>query len=263
MSDPEPDTIRRRLKAGQPLIGGWIQIPHPAIAHLMASSGFDWLALDIEHGLIDLNACAELATVIRAHNCTPFVRLPANDYAQTKRYLDAGVEGVIAPLINTGPEAANLVRSTKYPPEGDRGVGYCLANNFGFEFDAYISRANNDILTCVQIEHDHAIHNLDDILSVPGVDAAFVGPYDLSASMGITAQFDHPRYQNALEKFLDACARHDVAPGIHVVQPEPDQVARRVDEGYRMIAYSLDVTLLGLACQQGVARIRSLLPKSH
>ncbi len=251
--------MREQLKQGATLIGGWIQIPHVAVARLLASSGFDWVAVDTEHGVIDLESAASLFAAIKEQGSVPLVRVPGVDYAQTKRYLDAGAEGIIAPLVNCREDAETLVRAVKYPPEGERGVGYCAANLYGFALDAYLKRANADILCCVQIEHVKAIEQIDAILSVPGVDAAFIGPYDLTASLGITAQFDHPKYRAALDTFLAACARHKVAPGIHVVQPDPEAVARAAKQGYRLIAYSLDVTMLGHAFRTDIARIRELI----
>jgi 2-dehydro-3-deoxyglucarate aldolase len=108
----------------------------------------------------------------------------------------------------------------------------------------------------VQIEHIEAVHNIDAILSVPGIDAAFIGPYDLTASMGITAQFEHPEYHAALAAILAACRRHGIAPGIHVVQPDPEQAKTRMVEGYRFLAYSLDITMLTTACTEGLAALR-------
>ncbi|MCC6152939.1 MAG: 2,4-dihydroxyhept-2-ene-1,7-dioic acid aldolase [Candidatus Hydrogenedentes bacterium] len=252
-------SLREKLAGGNTALGGWIQIPHPAVGRLLASSGLDWVAIDAEHGVVDLETSAQIIAAIAGEGATPIVRLPGNDYAVTKRYLDAGAEGVIAPLVCSRADAENLVRSAKYPPEGERGVGYCAANLYGFDFDAYIARANRDILCCVQIEHIKAIENLDAIVSVAGVDAAFIGPYDLSASMGITGQFDHPRFVEALEHFKARCVANGVALGMHVVKPDPGEVLRRVGEGYRMIAYSLDVTLLGTAARDGVRAVRSQL----
>jgi len=251
--------LREALKAGQVLVGGWIQIPHPAVAELLASSGLDWVAVDVEHGAISLPESAQLFRAISACGSVPLVRLPGNEYPVTKRYLDAGAMGAIAPFINTREDAEQLVRCVKYPPLGARGAGYCVANRFGFEFADYFARANDEILTCVQIEHITAIENLDEILAVPEVDAAFIGPYDLTASMGITGEFDHPQYKRALERFLHCCQEQRVAAGTHVVQPNPQEVVARAEEGYRLIAYSLDVTLLGTACRTGVAQIRSAL----
>jgi 2-dehydro-3-deoxyglucarate aldolase len=175
--------------------------------------------------------------------------------------MDAGAAGVIAPLINSAAEARDIVRAVKYPPEGERGVGFCRANLYGMEFDEAFRTANDDTFVCVQIEHVEAVRNIEEIVSVPGLDAVFVGPYDLSASMGVTAQFDHPEMQEAVKRVLDACENSDVAPGIHVVQPDVEEVFRRLDDGYRLIAFSLDITMLHRACADGLAEIRRRIPR--
>jgi 2-dehydro-3-deoxyglucarate aldolase len=251
--------IREKLRHGEPTIGGWVQVPHPAVATLLASSGLDWVALDLEHAAIDLAQAAVLLQTIRQAGSVPLVRLAHNDYARTKQFMDAGAEGVIVPMVITSEDVQRVIDSVKYPPEGKRGVGYCTANLYGFEFAEYFRRANRDSVICLQIEHVEAIRNLDQLLSSSAVDAAFIGPYDLSASMGLTGQFDHPEYVAGLAEFRRACEEHRVAAGIHVVEPDPSEVVRRIEEGYRMIAYSLDVTLLGRACRDGVAHVRSAL----
>lgn len=250
--------LRQLLKEGGFAIGSWVNTLSPVTAELMSAAGFDFLTVDAEHSAVDVPQTQVLFQAIRAGNpdCAPLVRLPGNDYATTKRYLDAGAVGVIAPLINSPEQARELVRAVKYPPEGERGVGFCRANMYGIHFDEAIANANNQTLVCVQIEHIEGVRNIDEILSVPGVDAAFVGPYDLSASMGITAQFEHPDTQKAMRRILKACKRHGIVPGVHVVQPDVAELVRRYKEGYRLIAYSLDITMLHRACVDGLAEIR-------
>jgi 2-dehydro-3-deoxyglucarate aldolase len=256
--------FRERLKNGDVVVGSWINTGSPVVAELMAAAGFDFLAVDAEHSAVDVPQARAMFQAMAAANpdCTPMVRLPGNDYAVTKRYLDAGAMGVIAPLVNSGGEARTLVRSVKYPPLGDRGVGFGRSHGYGFDFDAYMARANDQTVTCVQIEHVDAVRNIDDILAPEEVDAAFIGPYDMTASMGVTAQFDHADYRAALDRVLAACDEHGVAPGIHVVAPEPDQVTARIDDGFRLIAYSLDITMLGTACRDGMSRIREILKRA-
>ncbi len=170
--------------------------------------------------------------------------------------MDVGATGVIAPLVNSPEQARGVVRAVKYPPEGDRGVGFCRANMYGMDFDRATAAANDETFVCAQIEHIKAVENIDEILSVPGVDAVFIGPYDLTASMGVTAQFDHPEVKGAMQRVLAACLKSGTAAGIHVVQPDPEEVLRRFDEGYRLIAYSLDIVMLQRACVDGLAEIR-------
>ena len=250
--------IRRALKGDRPVIGSWLNSASPIVAELMAAAGFDFLTVDVEHSAVDLAQTQALFQAIRSGNpcCAPLVRLAGNSYADTKRYLDAGAAGVIAPFINTADQAQELVRSVKYPPVGMRGVGFCRANVYGMKLKEAVAAANDETFVCVQIEHIEAVRNIDAILEVPGVDAVIIGPYDLSASMGLTAQFDHPEIIAAIDTIGAACRRHGVTGGIHVVQPDTAEAVRRYREGYRFIAYSLDITMLMNACQQGLAGIR-------
>jgi len=253
--------LRRELKAGRTAVGSWINTCSAVTAELMAAVGFDFLAVDAEHSAADLPQAQALFQAIRAGSpdCAPLVRLPGHDYAMVKRFLDAGALGVIAPLINAPEQAEEVVRAVKYPPEGARGVGFCRANMYGMRFEEEMRSANDRTLVCVQIEHADGVERADEILSVPGVDAAFIGPYDLSASMGITGQLNHPQMQAARRRVLEAAGRHGVAAGIHVVRPDVDEFMERWREGYRFIAYSLDVTMLIEACRTGLAAIRHRL----
>lgn len=253
--------LRKSLKSGQTVIGTWLNSGSPIIAELMAAAGFDFVCVDAEHSAVDLPQTQQLFQAIRSGNrdCAALVRLHGVDYSLVKRYLDAGARGVVAPLVRTREEAELLVEATKYPPMGLRGVGFCRANDYGMRLAEECEQANEEILLAVQIEHIEAVDNIDDILSVGGIDAVFIGPYDLSASMGITGQFDHPDYLHARDRILDACVRHDIVAGLHVVAPDPQQVIDRQSEGYRFIAYSLDITMLTTACQSGLSTIRKAL----
>lgn len=224
----------------------------------MSSSGFDFLVLDAEHSPINVPQAQFIFQAIKAGNpdCSPMVRLAGNVYAETKRFLDAGASGVIAPLINTADQARELVRSVKYPPQGERSIGFGRSHDYGFRFDEYMETANQQTFICVQIEHVTALDNLDDILSVNGINAALIGPYDLTSSMGITAQFEHPDYLYAIRTIVSKCNKHDILPGIHVVKPSPDEVLSRIKEGFKMIGYSLDITMIGEASRKGLNIIK-------
>jgi len=263
-------SLKEKLADGGTVVGSWINTGSPIVAELMAQAGFDFLTIDAEHSAVDLSQVQQLMQAIRSGNpdCTPLVRVPGCDYAQIKRYMDAGAGGVICPLVNSAEQAQVVVDAVKYPGAGPqttdhrpqttgrRGVGFCRDNMYGIRLEERVAEANADTLVCVQIEHADAVENIDHILAVEGVDAAFIGPYDLSASLGITARFDHPRMVDAMEQILSACRRHDVVPGVHVVPPDTGEVAERLAEGYRLIAYSLDITMLSKSCRDGLAAIR-------
>jgi len=255
--------LKLKLREGRAVIGSWINSGSPIIAELMAAAGFDFLTVDEEHSAVDLVQAQGLFQAIKSgnHRCTPLVRLAGNSYAQTKRYLDAGAAGVIAPFINTAEDARELIRAVKYPPDGMRGVGFCRANGYGARLKESVAAANADTFVCVQIEHADAVANIDAILAVPGIDSVMVGPYDLSASMGITAQFDHPEMTKAIETVVVACKRHGVCAGIHVVQPDAGEALKRYSDGYRFLAYSLDITMLMNCCRTGLDSIRSQLTR--
>lgn len=228
--------------------GGWLNIGHPALAELMASCGFEWLAVDLEHGSVDISDCLNLVQAIRGQGVTPMARLPYKDTIWIRRVLDAGFMGLIVPMIDTAEEASDVVSAAKYPPEGKRGIGFAAANMYGIRMNEYMTTANKDIKVICQVETTAGVENVDEILSVRGVDGVFMGPYDLSGSYGVLGQFDHPLMVSAYETVLSACAKRSKLAGIHVVQPDPDEVARRLRQGFDFIALSLDVTMLAESC---------------
>lgn len=231
----------------------------------MAQTGLDFITVDAEHSAVDLVEAQKIFQAIRSGNpqTEAFVRLHGVDYSLTKRYLDAGATGIIGPLVTKAEEAEILVKACKYPPLGKRGVGFCRANNYGLTVESHFEDANDDILVAVQIEDIEAVENIDEILSVEGIDAAFIGPYDLSASMGITAQFDHPRYKEARDRILASCNNNKVAPGIHIVQPDPEEAFDRIKDGFNLLAYSLDITMIQKVCLDGLSAIRGNLEQSE
>lgn len=251
--------LRTRLANGEAVVGSWLNTGSPVIAELLATIGFDFLTVDAEHAAVNVPRAQLLFQAITAGNpdCTPLVRLPTTEEETVKRYLDAGAQGVIAPLVNTTGEAETLVNAVKYPPDGRRGVGFARSNAYGTAFEGSVPADNDATLVCVQIEHAKGVKHINDILTVKGVDAAFVGPYDLSASFNLTGEFDRPEVQEAIDRVREACRDHDVAPGVHVVRPNTDQARRYLDEGYRMLAYSLDVTMLAHIAEQGLVAIRN------
>jgi 2-dehydro-3-deoxyglucarate aldolase len=254
-------TLRQRLRSGAPVLGSWINTASPIVAELMSAAGFDFLAVDIEHSPVDLPGAGALFQAIRSGNpsCAPFARVQGHSYAEIKRYMDAGAVGIVCPLVNTRADAEELVQAVKYPPRGRRGVGFCRDNLYGRRLEEQVRDANGETVVCVQIEHIEGVRNIDAILAVEGVDAAFIGPYDLSASLGLPARFEHPDYLAARRRILDACRARGVVAGIHVVQPSPAQVAAVFREGFRLLAYSLDITMLNHMCLSGLREIRERL----
>ncbi|MCX6237738.1 MAG: aldolase/citrate lyase family protein [Bacteroidia bacterium] len=175
------------------------------------------------------------------------MRLAWIDPIQAKAVLDSGAAGVLVPMVNTKADAELAVQMTKYPPIGIRGVGLARAQGYGVNFDSYVKNANDDTLLIVQIEHKDAVSNIEEILSVPGIDGTFIGPYDLSMSLGIPGQINHPDVIAAKRKVKDATIAHGLFAGVHFVHPDTavEDCRQAVEEGYRFIALGTDILFLG------------------
>ena len=236
--------LRQALLANELTLGTWVQIAHPAAAEIFARLGFDWVCVDMEHGATDLESMTSIFRALDARGCVPVVRLPLNDPVWIHRCLDAGAKGLIVPMVNTPEQAEAAVAEAKYPPRGRRGFSYHRACCHGIDFSKYVEEANDEIAVIVQIEHKDAIANLDGIMATPDLDGVFIGPYDLSGSMGIVGQLDHPDMLAALGQYLAAAKAHGIAAGTHIVHPNPHNVAAAIDQGYTLLALALDVVFL-------------------
>ncbi|MBI4578835.1 MAG: 2,4-dihydroxyhept-2-ene-1,7-dioic acid aldolase [Planctomycetes bacterium] len=249
--------LRSALLNGQVSLGAWMQIGHCAVAEIFARSGFDWVCVDLEHGAIDLETMTDIFRTLDGFDCVPVARLPLNDPVWIHRTLDAGARGLIIPMVKTAAEADAAIREAKYPPRGTRGYGYSRANMHGIDFADYIAAANDEIAMVMQIEHKDAIANLEAILDVPGVDGLFIGPLDLSGSMGITGQLDHPQMVAALDRYRSVCRDRKVTAGMHIVRPNAKNVAQALEQGYTLIALGLDNVFLddsSRACLKSAGR---------
>ena len=239
--------IKDKLRRGEPSIGSWMSMAHPSIAEILALAGYDWVVVETEHTAIDVSEVMRLIIAIEQRGAVPLVRLAWNDPIQAKAVLDSGAAGVLVPMVNTRADAELAVAMTKYPPLGTRGVGLARAHAYGVQFSEYVQHANDDSLLIVQIEHKDAVANIEEILSVPGIDGTFIGPYDLSMSLGIPGQLDHPDVVAAKRRVLEATLARGLAPGIHLVHPDTAaaECARTIAEGYRFIAVGTDILFLG------------------
>lgn len=251
--------LKDRLSRRERTIGSWITMDHPSIAEIMAQAGFDWLTVDMEHSAITISAALRLIQVIELSGVTPLVRVEENNHNYIKRIMDAGAHGVIVPMVNTAEEARRAVDAVKYPPMGKRGVGIARAQSYGPGFNKYQEWVKTKSVVIVQVEHVKAVENLEEILGVEGVDAFFVGPYDLSASMGNPGALDDPDMVAALKEIKRISEKLKVPSGFHVVAPDPQQVVERFEEGYTFLAYSTDFLFLGNKCREGLDAIRKSL----
>jgi len=238
--------IRGRLRNGGRSIGSWMQLPHASIAEIMGQAGYDWVAVDMEHGSVAPHQLPDLFRALELGGTLPLARLAQGTTKDCKQALDAGAGGVIVPMVESAQQLSDVRDVCRWPPAGRRGVGFSRANLFGKHFDAYRDEAQAPLLVAM-IEHIRAADSLDEILQVDGLDAILIGPYDLSASMGLTAQFDHPGFNEVMERIRVHTNRRQVACGIHVVAPSVQQLQQRIAEGYRFLAYSIDAVMLNNA----------------
>ncbi|MDO8527416.1 MAG: aldolase/citrate lyase family protein [Deltaproteobacteria bacterium] len=249
--------LKEKIKRGEVTVGSWLTIPSPEIAEVMAGLDFDWLTIDLEHSVIDFSTAQAMIRAIDLTGKAPLVRVGVNDPTIIKRVMDAGAHGVIVPMVNSAAEAEAAVSAVKYSPKGTRGVGLGRAQGYGTAFEKYKGWVNEGSVVIVQIEHIQAVKNIEEILSVEGVDGFMVGPYDLSSSLGVPGEFQHPEVLKAMDKIRSAFDKSKALPGFHVIAPDPNQVFDKIREGFRFIAYSLDTLLLAETCKAGLMKIHS------
>lgn len=238
--------IRGKMQAGEATIGTWMQLPSTAVAEIMGDAGYDWVTIDLEHGSMSASQLPDLFRALELGGTLPLVRLAHGHLKDAKDALDAGAGGIIIPMIESPEQLLAIIQHSCWPPEGIRGVGFSRANLYGKYFEEYRVEARNPLIIA-QIEHIRAVNNIEAILQVPGLDAIIIGPYDLSASMNLTAQFSHPDFSAALATILVACKKLKKAAGVHIVNPDSSELTRRISEGYQFIAYSIDSVFMNKA----------------
>jgi len=241
--------IRDKLNRGEYSIGSWIQIPHASIAEIMGQSNYDWVAVDMEHGAVTVQQLPDLFRALELGNTLPLARLSQGGVKECKQALDAGAGGVIVPMVENSVQVEEIYKAICWPPTGTRGVAFSRANLFGKHFDRYVEEAQQPFLV-VMIENIKAVENLESILSVKGIDALLIGPYDLSSSMGLTAQFDNPKFNTVIQEILQICNKYNIPCGDHLVEPSSSTLKQRVSDGYKFIAYSMDSVFLNHISQR-------------
>ena len=210
MSVPEaaitPTGLKSRLAAGESVFGCMTKHPSASVVEMLGLYGWDFVVIDAEHGPIDPLGCESMTRAAEVAGATPLVRVPSNDRAAILRYLDVGPKGLHIPMVESGDDARDAVRFSKYVPEGDRGLGAVRAAGYGARhgLDEYVRRANDEMLIVVQIESRKAVERIDEILAVQEIDVVFIGPTDLAHSLGVVGQRDHPLLNDAFERICGA-----------------------------------------------------------
>ena len=246
--------IKDMLTAGRVAIGTWHTVCSIEVAEALAALGFDWIAIDMEHGSADVAYAEQAFIAFERHGAAPFVRLPAADPILARRMLDAGAHGLLVPVVEDARSFAEFARHCFYPPEGRRGVALERFNRWGEDFSAYLRDFRPVLVPMVETRKGVAV--ADALAALPQVDALFFGPYDLSADLGDPGNFTTPQFRAALDAVKSTCAKHSKAAGGHQVAPDPAELQARIAEGFRFVAYGTDVLAMrhALAGIKGIAR---------
>jgi len=246
--------FKQQLLDREKLVGTLLTLPAPELAEIAADAGFDWLFLDMEHGLLDSLAVQRIAQAV-GERCPCVVRVPANEETWIKKALDAGVAGLIFPHLNTRAEAERVIRMSLFSPEGERSISIARASRFGMKIEEYLVEANRNTSFIAQVEHIDAVRNIDEIIAVPGIDAVLVGPYDLSASLKKPGQLGDAEVLEAVAKVQESCDAQGVPAGIFA--GDTASAERAFKAGFSFVCVATDITLFSRAAAQTVRDLKS------
>lgn len=249
----KPNPIKRALAAGEASVGTWLSAGDVFLTRLLARVGFPWLTVDLEHSPFDWSHAATLFGVIADAGCVPLARVPKGSHDNIKRALDAGAMGIIVPMVNTAEEARAAIAAARYPPTGNRSIGGGLHMlNFGADAGDYFAKANDEILVVLQTESPEGVANADEIYSLPGIDAIFVGPNDLKCQMRNSDGSDPTpdEFEAMLSQVLAAGRSAAVPVGMHT--PSPEEARKRIQQGWQFVAIGSDVKMLVEKAQEWV-----------
>jgi 4-hydroxy-2-oxoheptanedioate aldolase len=254
--------LKNRLKAGEAVNGCWLSSGSPINAEIVGKAGFDWVTIDLEHGIGTENNLLHQLHALSGSPTVPIVRVEALVRQRVSRLMELGAHGILFPQIQDFREAEQAISFMRYPPDGVRGVAYMFrAADFGQNFENYYTGYKDKILGIIQIETLGSLNHLDEIANLDGVDVLFVGPADLTQAMGIFRQFDHPRYIEALKKVNQAAAKAGKACG--VLMPDPGEYEKYYRLGYRMLGCGSDSVFLSKGAANMARELNGLREKSQ
>ena len=252
-----PNHVKQKIQSGEIAIGTFVmEFNTTGIGRLAAEAGAEFAVFDMEHTGWSLETIRQLMATTRGTEMIPLVRIPATEYHFVARALDMGAVGIMSPMVESAEQAARLVAAAKYPPVGRRGAAFTIAhdNYTGGDIVEKIHSANSETLLLAQIETAAGVRHVDEIAAVSGIDVLWIGHFDLSNSLGIPGQFEHPQFQAALSEVLTACRKHGKVPGF--MASDLPTGKRLLDQGFRMLAYSSDLSIYQSALQAGVASLQ-------
>lgn len=246
------------LKQGKAALGGWDCLISTASAEIMAKAGFDWVAADVEHAGHSVQDVISFARAVKSQGSVPLARVFDKSVESIRRILDAGAQGVIVPMIRTADDAREVVAAAKYPPLGIRGVGAGAFSCYGIDLVGDMSVINDDILVIVMVETREAVENIDEIMSIEGVDGMFLGPMDLSYSYGYRGQTTHPVIFEAMEKARQACVKYGKAAGMHL-GTDKTSIKSAFDRGFTFVALSTNASYVHTGSCNAIKNAQAVL----
>lgn len=250
--------LRQKLAAGERAPGAWVTLSDPAVTEVMAGSGLDWVLVDTEHAPFSPESLASILMAFEGTPAVSLVRVGWNDQVLIKTCLDMGFGGVLVPQVASVEEAQRAVAACRYPPQGVRGFGPRRASYYGRRMDDYVRLANSVILAGIQIEHIRAVNDVENIFDVEGLDFAFLGPMDLSASMGLLETPDHPDVIQAMERVIEVAVAKDIPIGVPLPSDAPlETVLHWANKGSRLVSVGLDLGFMTAALMQALGDVRA------
>lgn len=238
------DILKQKFAKREKTFGGWVSFRDPGIAETFSKAGFDFVSIDMEHTTISIDDANRIITSVQSEGgvCLPRQVSHANEYM--KPLLEAGADGIMMPMVNSQAEVEDILKNFKFPPQGSRSFGVNRAHGYGFDFETYISTWNDSGIFVVQIESITAVENIDEIIQLCGVDAVMIGPYDISGSLNVPGETNHPKVRDAARKVVDACERRGVSCMTQVANAQPDTVKDAFDQGFTSVVLGSDLFVL-------------------
>ncbi|NLW24331.1 MAG: 4-hydroxy-2-oxovalerate aldolase [Clostridia bacterium] len=250
--------LKRKLKEGKPVVGPFVMSNSPDNVEILSLAGFDFVILDSEHGPMGVEGIMGLIRAAESRGCTPIARVTENTETNILRLLDVGAYGLHVPQVNTKEQAENMVRAAKYYPLGSRGSALARSSGYGLlDVNEYFRKANEETMLIPHIENIQGVENLKEIVKVSGIDVIFVGPMDLSQSLGLPGETHHPKVEETIQRVLDITLDSGLIAGTLALTPE--EAARRIEQGFKYIAYSVDTLLLGKIAKKEFEELQKYL----
>jgi 2-keto-3-deoxy-L-rhamnonate aldolase RhmA len=250
--------MKQRLRAGKTIIGAWLGLTDPAAAEILGRMGFDFVIADTEHGAWNIESLQRTVMALNGSDTVPIARVPWNDHVYIKQALDLGIEGIMAPMVNSVEECRALVAACKYPPAGRRGSGPKRASNYYRDAQEYFAVANDAIFVMPQIESVDTVGDINSYVAVPGIDAIAIGPNDMSGTAGVFGNRKHPKVQGAIDK-IAAAAKAAGIPVFLGINTPPSEQRELVGKGFRILTVANDFELLVVGARDALAATKAVL----